>query len=527
VSSPSPHLDEGRFGPPVSGGRERDGGWDWRRVGVLTGAVLGVGVLLLGISALVAIWYGVASIDRVDVDLAEPGAAGPGAAVDTDGDGVPDRPEGPATAEIEELTEILNVLVVGSDSREGLTQEQLLELGTEADDGNRTDTIMLLQLDPRREQVSLLSFPRDLLVTRCDGTEGRINAAVAIGEETGVGGGTCLVRTITEFTGIPINHYIQVDLVGFIDVVEALGGVSLYLDEPIRDVAAGADFDAGCVTMDGLEALTFVRARQIDNDFGRIARQQRFIREVVRESSSLGTLANPARLFSLVDAGARAVETDRALSVRELQRIAFSLRDLEPERLDTRTVPTTSQRIDGAALEVADEDDAEALFTAFREATVAPDGLGRDESGRDESGRDGPRTDEPRTIDVEDVPPITVLNGAGRAGLAATATDALEAQGLTVASTGNAEDFGSAGTRIVHAPDQLEEAELLAGALGGAELREGGDGEPLTVVLGSDYDPDAEVDLEGAVAVGATAAPATPAPNPSPQFAGADAEGSC
>src|SRR5699024_6111898 len=137
----------------------------------------------------------------------------------------------------------------------------------------------LVQLDPRRDGAAMMSFPRDLRVERCNGSTGKINAAYAIGEGTDVGGPSCLVQTVNELTDIPIHHYVEVDLAGFIDVVEALDGVSMYLDQPITDRYAGVDFPAGCVTMDGAAALGFVRARNIDNDFGRIARQQRFAGE--------------------------------------------------------------------------------------------------------------------------------------------------------------------------------------------------------------------------------------------------------
>jgi LCP family protein required for cell wall assembly len=486
-------LPTGQFGPLLRGGRVRRGGPDWRR---LSAIVLGTAAIVLlagGITTGAAIWYGTATMQRVDV----PDLVVDGETTDTDGDGEPD---------IEEITDVLNVLLVGSDSREGLTDEQLLELGTEAEDGLRTDTVMLLQLDPRRDQVIVLSFPRDLLVTRCDGSRGRINAAYGVGESSGVGGPTCLVRTVTDFTGIPIHHFIQVDFAGFIDIVDSLGGVTMYLDEPIKDAHAGVDLPAGCVTMDGATALGFVRVRRIDSDFGRIARQQRFIREVVDEAASVGTLVNVPRLFSLVDAGARAVETDRQLSIGQMRRIAFSLRDLSPENLDTRTVPATPRTINGAAFVVADEAEAEALFRAFREGTLVPEGVG---------------LEEPTPVGIGDVPPVTILNGAGIAGLAQQALEQLEAQGFEVAETGNAESFDFRETQVIYPEGRLEEAELLAEAMGGAALVPGDAEEPLTVVLGSAYTPTDPEDLP-------TPAPTdTPAPSPPPSFVGAEPGGDC
>jgi LCP family protein required for cell wall assembly len=448
-------------------------------------AVLGVFLLLFGLVATAILWYGVGRIDQLQVpQLTVPG--------DVDGDGA---------ADVAELTDVLNILVIGSDSREGLTPEELRALGTEAEDGQRTDTIMLVTLDPRRDEVAILSFPRDLLVTRCDGSRGRINAAYGIGEAGRSGGGPgCLVETIQGFSGIPINHFVQVNFAGFIGAVDAIGGVTMYLDEPIRDAFAGVDLPAGCVTMDGRTALGFVRVRRIDSDFGRIARQQRFIREVLREAVSVGTLVNPVRLFGLVDAAARSVETDSGLTLSKMRRIAFSFRDLTPERMETRTVPAVSRTINGVAYEVPKEEEAARLFQAFRDGSIFPEGLGLG----------------PTAVTVADVPPVVVLNGAGVAGLAAAAQEVLERAGFAVSETGNADAFDFVATQVVYPTDRLEEAQLLAGALGGVGLVPGDPGSDLTVVVGRDFDPDAF-----AATSEPTVAPAPPPVPTEPQFIGA------
>lgn len=408
------------------------------------------------VSAVALLWYSERSLTRTDIP------------------GLRSSDEG-AAADAEGMTEVLNVLLVGGDSREGLSDEQLEALGTDRVDGGRTDTVMLLQLDPHREQAVLLSFPRDLLVTRCDGSRGRINAAYSIGEDRDVGGGACLVETVSEFTDIPIDHYVEVNFAGFIDVVDVLGGVSLYLEEPLRDRHAGLDLDAGCHQLSGTEALSFVRARHIDNDIGRMARQQRFIREVMQEVTSAGTLLNVPRLFSLVNAAGRAVQTDRDLSLGDMRRIAFSLRNLTAEQLDTRTVPSHARTINGAYYAVADEEEAEALFEAFRDGELVPPDLGRQPT---------------QDVAVDDVPPLLVLNGVGTDGLAAAAAELLEERGFGVLDTANAEDFDVDTTEVVYPPQRKEEAELVAAVFPDAELVAGDDDEDLTVVLGATFDPD-------------------------------------
>lgn len=313
----------------------------------------------LGIGAL--LWYGDRQFGTFDVETQTPG--------DTDGDGVVDAPE---------LRDVVNVLVTGSDSREDLTAEQREELSTGNFEGIRTDTIMVVQMDPRREGPAILSLPRDLLVERCDGSEGRINEAFQIGESTGVGGPTCLVRTIRSLTDIPIHHYMQIDFQGFVDVVEAMGGVRMCLGQPIADEAANIDLPAGCQILNGREALGFVRVRKIDSDLGRISRQQRFLGAVAEQVTSPRTALNPGRTFRLIDTGADAVQGDDGLSIGVMRRIATTFRGATSDAIDMRTVPAVEQAIDGIAYLVPEQEQAERLFAAFRAAEPAPEGVGVD-----------------------------------------------------------------------------------------------------------------------------------------------------
>lgn len=438
-------------------------------------------------TAAVLVWYGERQIENVEVETAMPG--------DTDGDGSVDIPQ---------LADLRNVLLVGSDSREGLTGRDRRNLGTGDFEGVRTDTIMLVQLDPERHGAAMLSFPRDLLVERCDGTQGRINGAFEIGRVNGTGGPTCLVRTVQDLTGIPVHHYAQVDFQGFVDVVDTLGGVSLYLNQPIEDEDAHIDLPAGCVTLSGREALGFVRVRKIDSDFGRIARQQRFIREIVDQVTSASVALNIPKLFSLVESAAQAVDTDHSLSLSVMRQIAFSFRDISSDQIDTRTVPGFNRLIDGVAYVVPDPEAAEPLFAAFREGVAAPAELG---------------TEGPADVRIADVPPVTVLNATRSAGLAAAAAEALRVQGVEIASTGNAEFQDAPYTRIVHPRDRREEAELLAEFFPGARLVRDDMVEGFTVELGADTDA-------GHLAKLAEEPPAPtgpPEPDPAPTFRGAEA----
>ena len=229
-----------------------------------------------------------------------------------------------------------NVLVVGSDSREGFTPEELQALGTEVVDGQRTDTIFLLSTSGGR--AAILSFPRDLLVTDCQGTQGRINAAYA------VGGPSCLVETVTQTTGIAIDGYAEVNLFGFARIVDAVGGVPVFLDQPLVDVFAGVNLPAGCTVLDGREAVGFVRARHVDDDLGRIARQQRFLKSLAGEVISANTLVNVPRLFRIAAAAGGSVTADPGLGIVEMLQLARAARGLAGSGLATYTSPATSPR---------------------------------------------------------------------------------------------------------------------------------------------------------------------------------------
>ena len=330
-----------------------------RRTTKTLAAVLAA-VVLLAVAGVAALWwYGDRQVGSLDVETAVPG--------DTDGDGVVDAPE---------LEDVVNVLVVGSDSRDELTAEQRKELGTGDFEGNRTDTMMVVQMNPRQEAPAVLSFPRDLLVERCDGTEGRINEAFAIGEAGESGGPTCLIRTITGLTGIPIHHYMQMDFLGFLDVVDALGGVPMCLGRPLVDPDANIDLEAGCQTLSGQEALGFVRVRKVDSDLGRIQRQQRFLGAIASRATSPEIALNPLRAKQLIDTGSQAVQTDDGLSIGLMRSMASTFDGADESSMDMRTVPTVPQTIDGVAYLVAEEEPAEQLYAAFRTARPAPEGVG-------------------------------------------------------------------------------------------------------------------------------------------------------
>jgi LCP family protein required for cell wall assembly len=432
-------TDDG-FGPPLRGRHRRRFGRRLAKVALVGVLVVALVALLTGVALA---FYTTAQFEREQVRGLQRAAGGQ-----------------------------MNVLVVGSDSREGLTDEELLELGTEQVEGKRTDTIFLLSL--RGGRAAMLSFPRDLLVTHCDGRQGRINAAYASG------GPSCLVETVTMLSGVPVTHYLELNFLGFMRVVDAVGGVSVWLDQPMVDRPAGVDLPAGCNRLDGTRAIGFVRARTVDGDLGRIARQQRFVAQMARAIAAPTTLLNVPRLFSVAGNAGRSVTADPGLGPVDLLRIARVARGLAGGGLASYTVPATPANVGGAAVLVPSEAEAAALFTSFRDGSVL-------ETAAAEAGL--------TPADVR----VAVLNGAGIQGLAGQGRDYLTQRGFQVTEVGNAEPVDR--TVVRHRPELEPAARLVAQHVPGAATEPSTEGPPLALVLGPDVD---------------LAAPPPPADEPAP-----------
>jgi LCP family protein required for cell wall assembly len=262
-----------------------------------------------------------------------------------------------------------NVLLLGSDTRAGLTPEEQAAFGSEEDvDGERSDTIILLHVDPRRDRAVVLHFPRDLRVRIPGHGVDRINAAYELG------GPGLVVRTVNAFTGLPIHNYMEVDLAGFQELVDAVGGVRICIDRPMVDEEAGLNLPRpGCYLLDGARALGFVRARSIPGDivpdFARIARQQQFMRAMLNRLLSFGALLDQQVLQQAVSK----VTTDEKLTGADLVLLGQKLRQLAEEdpsggeSLDFRVVPSVPQEIDGVSYVVTEQEEADRLFEALRE----------------------------------------------------------------------------------------------------------------------------------------------------------------
>jgi LCP family protein required for cell wall assembly len=356
-------------------------------------AIVLVAALAVGAAVVAgALWWIDRSVDRTSVD-------GLGQDDVTVAGGDAEADEGDEEVDARALT----VLVLGSDTREVLTPEERRELGTGNAEGERTEVIALTRLDPTADELRVLSVPRDTLVERCDGSSGRINAAFTIGEQDGTGGLTCVVETLRDWLGVRIDHVVKVDFRGFVDIVDATGGVEMYIEEPMEDRRANLDLEEGCQRLDGADALAFVRARHLDDDFGRMQRQQRFVVELRDELADQGVLTDLPGLLRVAEATARAVELDDTLTLNRIQRLVRQHRDTLRGDIETRTVPGEIEYIDGFAFVRADEQRATELarwLVSGRDIAELTDELLDDDAGdAGDEGTPDDATAEDRTTD--------------------------------------------------------------------------------------------------------------------------------
>jgi LCP family protein required for cell wall assembly len=275
---------------------------------------------------------------------------------------------------------VCNYLLLGSDSRSNLSPEQQERFGSDDVIGgeNRSDTIMLVHSDPERQKVVILSFPRDLWVEIPGHGYGKINTAFEGGVD---GGGPLLVaRTLHKLTGLRINHFLYVDLGGFQGIVDTLGGVEMCIPTDLYDINAGLDLKAGCQTLDGYQALAYVRTRHLPcdtvPDFARISRQQQFLRALINR------LLEPAELVkvpTLVHPILRNMTRDEDLSPADLVYLVGQLRGITTGAADFRAVSGTGETVDGLSV-VRMDPSAEELFAALRDGSPLP-AVGTDLAG--------------------------------------------------------------------------------------------------------------------------------------------------
>ncbi|MER7762624.1 LCP family protein [Streptomyces sp. NPDC097619] len=322
----------------------------------LTIALLSLAILFVGLAG--AGWWLYShlngNLDSVDLDKAI-------------GD---NRPEKVATG-------AQNVLVLGSDSRSGANAE--LDHG-DVGGTARSDTAMLLHIPEGRSKATAVSIPRDTLVTRpeCrkeDGSTLPSKNRVMFNSIYTVGGPACVVNTVEQMSNIRIDHFVEVDFAGFKGLVDALGGVTVTLDEPINGGKGGLQLEAGTHKLDGTDSLKFVRTRygyKDGSDLGRIGLQQQFMLAMLTEIKNQNAFGNPTRLYKLADAGTKSLTTDSELaSLTSLADFAKSMKGVDANTMETIMLPVAYDKVDPNRV-VAARPQADQLWEALRNDTKVP-----------------------------------------------------------------------------------------------------------------------------------------------------------
>ena len=368
--------------------------------------------------------------------------------------------------------ETQNYLVVGSDSRDNIDPNDPTAGAFTGENvgGKRSDTIMIVRVDPVANRAELLSFPRDLWLPIADtGGSDRINAAYGRGRQV-------LIDTIEQNFGIEINHYVEVDFLAFRGVVNAIGGVPMYFDTPMRDGNTGLSVpEPGCVTLDGDQALAFARSRHLEfknakgkwesdptGDLGRITRQQLLVRSALH--LAFDKRRNVLTANELIDVALANVGVDPGLDRGDLNNLARRFEGFTDADLVTYSLPVEGFRTSaGAAVVRLAEPESETTLNIFR-------GL------------------PPGSVTEADVS-VNVLNGSGVAKQATDVSVALQAVGFTTRRPGDANRHFDQ-TTVRYAPGSEAAADLVARHLTSrAVLEEDAmlDANQVTLITGADF----------------------------------------
>ena len=368
----------------------------------------------------------------------------------------------------------LTFLVIGSDSRGDMSQEDEDALSVGSTPGQRSDSIMLVRLNHERDHLTVVGIPRDLWVDIPGEGEDKINAAYAYG------GPQLTVQTVESVTDVRIDHYVEVDFNGFVDVVDALGSIEVCLPEAIDDPKADLDMEAGTHEVAGAEALAFARTRATaGGDLDRIDRQQQVLSAMLDRALSTETLADPVKLTAFLDSSLSSVTVDEGLDTSTINDLAYQMRDLDLAEVTFAQVPIEDMEHWTPRGDVAllwDEPAARELFASVN--ADRPLAEPEESAEEDEAAEPTPGSTS-----------LRVFNGTASPGLGAQMDNQLSEAGFDV--TDDAEDWTSrdmAHTEVRYGPGEEDAAEYVAETIPGSEPVEDptlDDG--LQVVIGFNY----------------------------------------
>ncbi len=473
----------------VHGRTRRDDGdaRPWRRR-IAIGVAVAL-VLVAGVSAVI-FWKLNSNITKVDVS----------AALGTD------RPTRATQA-----VEATNILVVGSDTREGKGNDAI---GMPVDDpGQHSDTNLLVHLSADRTWATVVSIPRDSMTPAPPDCSATAPVDTWVTRQWNhnyeIGGIGCLIRTLEGNTDVYVDHYAVVDFRGFQSMVDALGGVKVCTEEPIDDANAQLQLTAGTHVLDGKQALGYVRARKSigdGSDLGRIKRQQAFLSSIAQEATSTKLLFEPAKLYSFLDAATQSLTTDPEFGLGTMKDLAESVRSIGLKNIDFITVPNEPYPPDPNRVQW--QDSADQIWESIREDRPV-------NKKPDPSASPTPSATPSLTVSPKKVS-VLVVNATGVPGLAGQAQTALEAQGFASVQTGNAA-LGPEGALVEYSGDDDGAAQTVAAAFPGAEVaRTEGLGTTVRVTLGAGAPDVVEVPNRLGSSPVPSATVHAPSPTPSP-----------
>ncbi|MEE2060633.1 LCP family protein [Rhodococcus artemisiae] len=392
-------------------------------------------------------------------------------------------------------------LIVGTDTRAGASGE--VGAGSIDDaEGSRADVAILVNIPADRSRVVAVSFPRDLDVERpvClawDSETGDYSSEVypaAEGDKLNavyaLGGPKCLVKTIQKMSGLKIGHFVGIDFAGFESMVDEVGGVEVCTPTPLVDGELGTIIDAaGTHLLDGRRALDYVRARKIESeinsDYSRINRQQKFLSSLLRSALSNKVLLDPGKLNGLIGAFTRATFVEN-VNADSLVKLGRSLQNVDAGAVTFLTTPTAGTTEWGN--EIPRLDDIEAIFTAIIDDQPLP-GEKRETPAEADPAADPVVAPSLPALDPSWVS-VRVSNASGVSGLAAGTAEELAAYGFPIYDVGNYTGISSQ-TVVRFAPGMEAEAMTVASAFPGAVLQRAADsslGNVVEVVLGPEFD---------------------------------------
>ncbi|MGA1247692.1 MAG: LCP family protein [Candidatus Nanopelagicales bacterium] len=355
----------------------------------------------------------------------------------------------------------INILLIGSDTRKGQGGGYG---GNSQFSQQLSDTNILVHIAGNREWATAVSIPRDTAIQMpdCQKSDGSTSRGYygRFNEAYGRGGAGCVVKTLEQETGIFIDHFMIVDFKGFINVVDAVGGVEVCLTSAVNDKKSKLNLPKGISTVSGKQALAFVRARGTlgdGSDLSRIRRQQDFLASLVKKVTSAGTLLNPVKVLNIVEAVAGSLTTNPELgSLDGMKRLAFNLQNLKPSTVRFITAPFALDPTNQARVIFTSK--TEELWTALREDNQWPKPPTADWNG------------DPLTVDPSNVY-VSVLNATTTSGLASKKANELSSNGFRIVKTDNApQDLGKA-SAVWSTKKSVNKARTLAVALGLNEVK--------------------------------------------------------